>query len=279
MSRVEREPAGVEDIEVELLLSGLHQHSGIDFRDYARTSLKRRIHNCVREEKVRTISALQERMLHDPACTERVVQALTVSVSAMFRDPAFYAALRKQVLPMLRTYPFIRIWHAGCANGEEVHSLAIMLMEEGLYDRCRIYGTDLSEAALGTAREGAFPLRSMRENSSNYLLAGGRTSLSDFYLALGDRAVFDPALRKNVVFARHNLAAEASFNEFNLILCRNVIIYFNHNLKERVHRLLYSSLAMFGFLGLGSRETLQFSPHEQFYQATSATGRLYRKIR
>jgi chemotaxis protein methyltransferase CheR len=268
----------VEEIELQLLLAGLHRHHGVDFRDYARASLKRRVLSWMREDGLRTISGLQEKVLHDPAYEERLIEALTVRVSAMFRDAGFYGAIREHVVPIIRTYPFIRIWHAGCAGGEEVYSLAILLTEEGIYDRCRIYATDLNQAGLRVAQAGAFPLAAMRDNSVNYLKAGCHSSLSDYYVARADVAVFDPGLRKNVVFARHNLASEASFNEFNVILCRNVMIYFNRTLQERVHGLLYSSLGMFGFLGLGNRESIRFSPHESRYQTVHAQDRIYRKI-
>ena len=279
MSQRAGDGSEIEEIEVELLLAGLYRHYGIDFRDYARSSLMRRLRHCVREEGLGTISSLQERVLHDESWKERLIQAITVNVSAMFRDPDFFATVRAEVIPMIRTYPFVRVWHAGCASGEEVYSLAILLREEGIYERCRLYATDVNELALGEAQAGVFPLRSMRENSANYLRAGGKGSLSDYYLTRCNQAVMDPGLRRNVVFARHDLASEASFNEFNAIFCRNVIIYFNRALQERVHRLLYASLGMFGFLGLGNRETLQFSPHERCYQVTSAARRLYRKVR
>ena len=279
-SRAELEMARdkLEEIELQLLLSGLHRHHGVDFRDYAHASLKRRVLGWMREDGLRTISALQEKVLHDPAYEERLIEALTVRVSAMFRDAGFYATVREHVLPILRTYPFIRIWHAGCAGGEEVYSFAILLAEEGLYDRCRIYATDLNQAGLRAAQAGEFPLATMRDNSANYLRAGGQGSLSDYYMARANAAVFDAGLRKNVVFARHDLASEASFNEFNVILCRNVMIYFNRALQERVHELLYSSLGMFGFLGLGSRESIRFSLHESRYQVAHAKWRIYRKI-
>jgi chemotaxis protein methyltransferase CheR len=279
MSKRAESGSEVEAIEVELLLDGLYRQYGVDFRDYARNSLMRRLRHCVREEGLPTISSLLERVLHDETWKGRVIQALTVNVSAMFRDPEFFVTIREQVIPMIRTYPFVRVWHAGCGSGEEVYSLAILLKEEGIYERCRIYATDVNELALSEAQSGLLPLRTMRENAANYLRAGGRGSLADYYMTRGDLAVMDRSLRRNVVFARHDLASEASFNEFNAILCRNVIIYFNRSLQERVHRLLYASLGMFGFLGLGGRETLQFSPHEHCYQVTSAARRLYRKVR
>jgi chemotaxis protein methyltransferase CheR len=182
------------------------------------------------------------------------------------------------VVPLLQTYPFARIWHAGCSSGEEVYSLAILLKEEGIYDRCRIYATDISEAVLRGAKEGVFPLSAMKEYSENYQKAGGTTSFAEYYKARYDHAIFDASLREGIVFAPHNLVTDGSFNEFNVILCRNVMIYFNKALHERVHGLLYQSLARFGVLGLGRKESLRFTPHESSYEVLDDAERLYRKV-
>jgi chemotaxis protein methyltransferase CheR len=267
-----------EQVEIDLLLEGIFLHYGYDFRDYARASIRRRVLNCVRAEGLRTVSALQERALHDVGCMERVLSALTVHVTAMFRDPGFYRAFRQKVVPALETYPFVRIWHAGCSTGEEVYSLAILLSEEGLYERCRIYATDLSEVVLQTAREGIFPLGPMKENTENYVKAEGKAAFSEYYTARYDRAIVRPALRDNIVFAPHNLVTDGSFNEFNVIMCRNVMIYFNRELQNRVHELLHKSLARLGVLGLGKKESLRFTPHEGAYQALDEPERLYRKL-
>jgi chemotaxis protein methyltransferase CheR len=232
----------------------------------------------MRVEGLNTNSGLQERALHDVACMERLLATLTVHVTAMFRDPGFYRAFRQKVVPALETYPFVRIWHAGCSTGQEVYSLAILLSEEGLYDRCRIYATDLSETVLRTAREGVFPLGSMKEYTENYVRAGGKAAFSEYYTARYDHAVFRPALRENVVFAPHNLVTDGSFNEFNVILCRNVMIYFNRELQNQVHDLLHRSLARLGVLGLGKKESLRFTPHEGDYQECDEPERLYRKL-
>jgi chemotaxis protein methyltransferase CheR len=266
----------LEDIEVDLLLEAVWRYHGYDFRDYARASIKRRVRSFMQEEALPTVSSLQERVLHDAFALRRFLRALSVNVTAMFRDPAFYRALREVVVPVLRTYPLVRIWHAGCSTGEEVYSVAILLREEGLYERCQLYATDINEAVLRQARKGEVPLAAMRENTRNYLEAGGRQGFARWYAAREDRAVLDPELRRNVVFAQHNLASDGSFNEFNLIVCRNVMIYFNRRLQERVHRLLYASLVQFGFLGLGSKETVRFTPHEAHYQELPE--RLYRKV-
>jgi chemotaxis protein methyltransferase CheR len=266
----------VEDIEVELLVEGMFRLYGYDFRDYAPSSLRRRIRHFVREERLPSISALQERVLHDALAMQRLVEVITVHVTSMFRDAAFYGVLRRKVLPVLRTYPLVRVWHAGCSTGEEVYSMALLLEEEGLYDRCRIYATDVSDHALKRAEAGVFPLSAMRDNTINYQAAGGRGVFASFYKVRGDRAEFKPALRRNMVFARHNLVTDHSFNEFNLVLCRNVLIYFNRPLQDRVHRLLYASLGRFGFLGLGARENVRFTPHETHYEDVGE--RIYRKV-
>src|SRR5689334_16550275 len=207
-----------EAIEIHLLLEGIYQLYGFDFRDYALASLRRRIWNMARAENLGTISALQERVLHDPACMERFLLSLSVHVTAMFRDPHFYVLFRERVVPLLQTYPFIRIWHAGCSTGEEVYSMAILLHEEGLYERCRIYATDISEAVLRQARGGIFRLDRIQEYTSNHLKAGGKRSFSEYYTAAYDSAIFDPALQRNVVFSPHSLAQDGPFNEFNVIL-------------------------------------------------------------
>ncbi len=273
------EPEELEDIEVRLLLEGVFRRYGYDFRDYSYSSLKRRVLEAVSAEGVATVSALQEKVLHDPGALARFLLAASVNWTQMFRDPPFFLALRTKVVPYLRTYPFIRIWHAGCSTGEEVYSMAILLEEEGLYDRCRLYVTDFSDAMVAQARTGIFPLSVMREYSQNYVMAGGKGSLSDYYTARYDHAILDSKLRRNVVFAQHNLVSDGSFNEFHVILCRNVILYFNDRLRDRAHRLLYSSLAMFGFLGLGHGESVKFTPHADCYEEADGSSRLYRKVR
>jgi chemotaxis protein methyltransferase CheR len=204
----------LETIEIQLLLEGLYRQYGFDFRDYALASLKRRIWNTIRAEQLTTVSGLQEKVLHDPGCLERFLLGLSVHVTAMFRDPSFYLAFRQNVVPLLRTYPFIRIWHAGCSTGEEVYSMAILLQEEGLYNRCRLYATDMSDMVLRKARAGIFSLESMQEYTQNYLQAGGKRSFSEYYTAAYDHALFRSSLKENIVFSQHNLAIDGSFNEF-----------------------------------------------------------------
>lgn len=267
---------GLEDLEIRLLLEGVWSCYGYDFRDYALTSIRRRVRFFMEEEGLSTVTSVQDRVLHDPLALRRFLRALSVNVTAMFRDPSFYRALREVVVPVMRTYPAVRIWHAGCATGEEVYSVAILLREEGLYDRCRLYATDINDAVLRQAQRGELPLSSMRENTRHYIEAGGGHGFARWYKTRDNRAVLDPELRRNIVFAQHNLATDGSFNDFHLVVCRNVLIYFNRTLQDRVHRLLYDSLVRFGFLGLGLKETTRFTPHEAHYEELPE--RLYRKV-
>lgn len=267
----------LEAVEIELLLEGAFRVYGYDFRNYAAASLKRRIWHTVRRENLTTISALQDKILHDPACLERFVLSLSVNVTSMFRDPSFYLALRTHVVPLLRTYPFIRIWHAGCATGEEVYSMAILLQEENLYHRCRLYATDINEEVIKKAKTGIFPLELMQEYTQNYLQAGGKRAFSEYYTAAYNSAIFRASLKENMVFSQHNLVTDSSFNEFHVILCRNVLIYFNQELQAKVYKLFHDSLINFGILGLGKPETLKFTPYEQKYQQLVATEKLYRR--
>ena len=268
----------LERLEIQLLLEAIVRRYGFDFREYAPASLKRRLWRRAYAEKVETMSALQDRVLHDPAVMERLLLDLSINVTSMFRDPTFFKALREKVVPHLRTYPFIRIWNAGCSTGEETFSLAILLREEGLYDRARIYATDINEAVLGRARAGAFPLEKMRVYTENYIRAGGTESFSSYYTTDGDTARFKPELLEQVVFAQHNLVSDAPFNEFNMIVCRNVMIYFGKKLQDRVHELFYESLDPFGILALGHKESIKFSPYEGRFEALDAPEKLYRKM-
>lgn len=271
--------AARERLEVELLLEAIFRQYGFDFRGYAYSSIRRRLWKRITAERLGTISALQERVLHDPAAMERLLLDLSVHVTAMFRDPGFYQAFRREVVPRLRTYPFVRVWHAGCSTGEEVLSMAILLEEEGLYERTRIYATDISEVVLQRARSGIFSLDRMQEYTENYQRAGGRRAFSEYYTARYDGARFSPALLANVVFSQHNLATDRSFAEFHVIICRNVLIYFDRTLQARVHTLFHDSLAIFGTLGVGSRESLRLSKHEEKYEQLPGGERLYRKVR
>lgn len=268
----------LSDIEVDLLLEGVYRHYGYDFRDYSRASVKRRLLQSLEREGVSTFSGLQEKALHDAACMNRMLLALSVNVTSMFRDPAFYAAFRSKVIPLLRTYPFVRIWNAGCSTGEEVYSIAILLTEEGLYDRCRIYATDMHAGVLEQAEAGSYSISEIERSAAAYRQAGGTRHFSSFFSEGAGQAEIDPSLKRNIVFAEHNLVVDGTFNEFNVVLCRNVLIYFNRRLKDKVHGLLYESLAMFGVLGLGKQETIRFTSHEDCYREFDGPGRLYRKV-
>jgi chemotaxis protein methyltransferase CheR len=274
-----RSSPDLEQIEIELLLEGIYRQYGFDFRSYAYASVRRRLWKRMEAEGLETVSALQDRVLHEPEMMEKLLLDLSINVTAMFRDPDFYVAFRKHVVPLLRTYPFIRIWHAGCATGEEVYSMAILLMEEGLYERSRIYATDINEVVLKKAKEGIFPLERMQEYTENYISAGGKRAFSDYYIAKYDGALFSPTLTKNVVFSQHNLVTDHSFSEFNVIFCRNVLIYFDKSLQARVLRLFYDSLPTFGVLAVGSKESLRFSPQEDRYEQLSGPQKIYRKVR
>jgi len=271
--------AELERIEIELLLEGVFRHYGFDFRSYAYASIRRRLWKRTEAEGLSSISELQALVLHDAPAMERLLLDLSVSVTAMFRDPGFYQVFREDVVPLLRTYPFIRIWHAGCSTGEEVYSTAIVLEEEGLLERTRIYATDINAAVLQQARAGIFPLNRMQEYTENYIRAGGKRSFSEYYTAKYDGALFSPSLTRNTVFSQHNLVTDRSFAEFTIIFCRNVLIYFDRDLQNRVHTLFYDSLVMLGILALGSKESLRFSQYEPCYEKLHPRERLYRKVR
>jgi chemotaxis protein methyltransferase CheR len=278
---VQEEPPArdeLEEIELSLLLEGVYRRYGFDFREYAEASLRRRVWRRAHAEGLTTLSALQDRLLHDPQCMERLLLDLSINVTAMFRDPTFYAAFRDKVVPQLRTYPFTRIWIAGCSTGEEVYSLAILLHEAELYERTRIYATDINESVLERARAGVFPLDKMKEYTQNYIRAGGMRAFSEYYLAAYDGAQFQRSLTENVVFAQHNLVSDRSFNEFNVIVCRNVMIYFDRTLQNRVHELFYESLVHLGVLGLGHKESIHFSPYESQYEELDPLEKLYKKV-
>jgi chemotaxis protein methyltransferase CheR len=267
-----------ERIEVDLLLDAVYRRYSYDFRGYARASLRRRLWRRAHEEGAQTLSGLQERVLHDPAVMDRLLRDLSINVTEMFRDPGFFRALRETIVPILRTYPYARVWNAGCSTGEETYSLAIVLAEAGLLDRVRIYATDMNDDVLLRAQGGRFPLDKMRRYTENYQRSGGEGDFSRFYSVQGDRAVFAPALMDGAVFAQHNLAQDSGFNEFQLIVCRNVLIYFGRPLQERVHDLFLESLARFGVLALGHKESVVGS-HEDRYEVLDATEKLYRRKR
>lgn len=269
-----------EDFEdLRLLLDFVHERAGVDFRGYAYSSLRRRVTRAVLDFEAGSISGLHQRMRQDETLLASVLQMLTVHTTTMFRDPVFFRVFRVQVVPVLRTYPFVRLWVAGCSTGEEVYSLSVLLHEEGVADRCRIYATDVNERVLAQARDGVYPLSAMQEYSRNYQLAGGTRVFADYFTSDSEYAIFRQHLRQNVVFGTHNLATDASFNEFHVVLCRNVMIYFRRELQERVHRLIHESLVMFGYLGLGRSEAVRFTGMAGNYEALDQRERLFRKIK
>jgi chemotaxis protein methyltransferase CheR len=269
--------AAMPDLEVRLLLEAIFDRFHYDFRSYAMASLKRRLAQACDRLGVSTLSGLQERVLHEPESFSMLLQYLTVQVSDMFRDPEFFLALRTQVLPVLATYPSIKIWCAGCSTGEEPYSLAILLHEEGLLDRSIIYATDINGRALRDAGAGVYPLSRLRGFTENHRRAGGKTSLSDYYHASGESAILDPALRRKITFSDHSLATDNVFSEVHLVTCRNVLIYFDHALQTRALRLFAEALIGRGFLGLGSKESLRFSEAAPFFEDFAMPERIYRK--
>jgi chemotaxis protein methyltransferase CheR len=263
--------------ELGRLLETIYQRYGFDFRDYARASLRRRVQNAVDDLGLADIPALQARVELDRGAMEQLLIALTVNVTSMYRDPDVFLTFRREVVPLLRSYPFTRIWHAGCSTGEEVYSMAILLHEEGLYPKCRIYATDMNEVVLQRAIEAVYPLESMASYADAYRLAGGTADFTDYYTARYGHSIVNHWLRRNIVFGHHNLVTDRSFNEFHVIFCRNVMIYFNRQLQDRVHRLLYSSLRRFGVLALGLKESLVATPHEHDYESIVPKMKLFRR--
>lgn len=271
------DPIDIETIEIELLLEAVYRRYGHDFRRYARASIERRIRHYRDASGCERISELLPRLLHDEDCFADFLAHFSIPVTELFRDPAVYLALRRKVLPVLATYPFLKIWHAGCATGEEVYSLAILLEEEGLLERATLYATDFNDAALERARRGVYPVEPMREASRSYQAAGGTGSLTDYYHADYEAVIMDRRLARRITFANHNLVTDSVFTEAHLILCRNVLIYFNRDLQDRVLGLFGDSLVRGGFLCLGSKEGIDLSPHRDLFEPVDAKARIYKK--
>lgn len=266
-----------EDIELDLFIGALKRRYGYDFSDYAQASLRRRVLGLVSHYQLANISQLTEKLLHDEAALPDIIAQLSVPVSEMFRDPEVFATLRSEVFPVLASYPLINIWQAGCARGEEVYSLAILLHEAGLYERTQIYATDMSPRALEAAREGIVPARELRQYAEHYRRAGGQHTLSDYFHARYGHLKLDDSLRRNVVFAAHNLATDGPFCEAQLILCRNVLIYFRSSLQRRAVALFAESLVRGGWLCLGTKESLRFSDETGSFTLVDAASALYRR--
>ncbi len=266
------------NMEIDLLLEAVYRLSGFDFRQYNRSSISRRIYNRMRISNIPTVSRLLEKVIHEEGFLEQLLNDFSINVTEMFRNPSFFKAFRKEVIPCLRNYAEIRIWHAGCATGEEVYSMAILLQEEGLLEKSVIYATDMNEHVLEKARQGAFPIQKMQAYTKNYMLAGGIDAFSEYYSTDYQYAYFHPSLLKNIIFAQHNLVTDQSFNEFHVIMCRNVLIYFSPGLQSQVHRLFYDSLSLDGFLCLGDKETLRCEGINSKYKEIVGNERIYQKL-
>ncbi|MBT2647653.1 protein-glutamate O-methyltransferase CheR [Bacillus sp. ISL-34] len=267
-----------EDLEIELLLEAIYSVSGFDFRKYMRSSIKRRVENRMRLDHVRRISGMIEMVLYEKGYVEKLLKDFSINVTEMFRDPDFFKSFRLNIVPLLKKLPEIRIWHAGCSTGEEAFSMAIILKEEGLYDKARIYATDMNDEILRHAEKGILPLNRMQSYTKNYLQAGGNQEFSEYYTTDYQNAYLDPNLLKNIVFFQHNLVTDGSFNEFHIIMCRNVMIYFTSELQTYVNQLFYDSLCKDGFLAVGSKETLHTSSFSEDYEDFDSKERIYRKL-
>jgi chemotaxis protein methyltransferase CheR len=266
-----------QKIEIDLLLQAISRKYGYDFRNYAKASIKRRIMNVLSSSGLKTISEMQHKLLYEKDFFETLLVKLSVNVTEMFRDPSFYKTLRTEIIPQLKSRPFIKIWHAGCATGEEVYSMAILLKEENLYEKSWIYATDFNEQVLKKAREGIYPIDMLKKYSYNYQRAGGTASLADYYTARYDFVIMENSLKRNIVFSDHNLVTDGVFAETDLILCRNVLIYFDAKLQNHVFKLFRDSLSEQGFLCLGSKETVKFSEYADDFEDTVGKEKIYRK--
>ena len=272
------EVAAVQQMELDLLLEGVFRLFGYDFRQYASGTLKRLVSALVQQEGLSSVSELQGRIFRDPDLLQRLMSALSVRASGFFRDADFYRSFRENAIPMLRTYPFVRIWHAGCANGEEVYSMAILMQEEGLLEKCDFYATDVDLPALKAAERGTYSRSAVVSSTESHKASGGKRALTDYFRISGRDAHIESDFKERMTFMRHNLVTDGSLNEFNVVFCRNVLIYFAKPLQNRVHQLLYESLTRFGILGLGANETLKLTPREEHYKALDEGSKLYRRV-
>jgi chemotaxis protein methyltransferase CheR len=267
----------ISEQEILLLLEAIYQKYGYDFREYSEAHIKRRIMNRIMLSGLEDVSQMQVKILNDETFASKLLQDLSITVTEMFRDPGFYKSLRETVIPVLKTYPFIKIWHAGCSTGEEAYSMAIIMLEEGLYDRATIYATDFNQHALNKAKEGIFSNEMMKEYTLNYQLSGGKESFSNYYTSNYDNVIMNQSLKKNIVWANHNLVTDSVFAEVHLILCRNVLIYFERDLQNKVQKLFYDSLINGGILCLGSKEGLRFTDMYEAYTELDKKQRIFKK--
>ncbi len=266
-----------EEVEIEMLLHGIRTRYGYDFAHYSRASLRRRLARALAQTRLAHFSELLDRLFHDEQCFDEFLKIMSISVTEMFRDPDFYRAIRTQVVPLLKTYPFIKIWHAGCATGEEVYSMAVLLHEEGFLDRARIYATDFNKHSLNTAADGVYSVRQMAAYACNYRLAGGKGHFPDYYSDGYELAKFKDFLKERITFSYHNLVTDGVFGEMNIICCRNVLIYFDKTLQDQVLRKFSESLRHGGFLCLGNRESLNFTSIKSSFAAVDKLQRIYQK--
>lgn len=267
----------IRNIEIKLLLEAIYQRYGYDFRKYSFAHLKRRIVHRLSSMGLKSVSQLQHYVLHDNEAIQQVLMDLSINVTEMFRDPSFYKRLREEIIPILRTYPYFKIWHAGCASGEEVYSMSIILREEGLYNRAQIYATDFNQKVIKKAKEGVYSIENIKQYTTNYQKAGGKKSFSNYYNAHYDSVIINFSLKKNILFADHNLVTDGIFSEVNMIICRNVLIYFERELQDHVLKTFLDSLLPGGILCLGSKETLQFSKFYQSFTQIDRKEKIYRK--
>lgn len=265
------------DHEIASLLEMVEEKYGYDFRNYSQAHIRRRIMNRLKMEGNWSVQELKERVESDKLIAARFLQDLSITVTEMFRDPDFYLSLRSNVIPVLKTYPFIKIWHAGCSTGQEAYSMAILLKEEGLYDRTTIYATDFNQEALTKAKEGIYPGKLLKDYTLNYQAAGGKEAFNTYYTSSYEMAIMSQELKKNIVWANHNLVTDAVFAEVHLVLCRNVLIYFEKELQAKVHSLFYNSLIKGGVLCLGSKESLKFGPFSQCYAEVDKKQKIFKK--
>lgn len=265
------------DLEVQSLLDAVHQHYGYDYRNYSRAHVKRRISQRLKLSKVESIEELKHRIIRNPGFAQSFIKDMSINVTEMFRDPEVYKTIREVVIPLLQTWSFLRIWHAGCSTGEEVYSMAIILQEEGLYDRVQIYATDLNEAVLARAKQGIYPAENIKKYSKNYQKSGAKGSFSDYFHSRYDSAIMDSSLKKNIVWSHHNLITDSDFTETQLVMCRNVLIYFNASMQNRAHGLFHRSLSNGGILCLGKKETLHFSEYQHCFTELDRPAKIYKK--
>ncbi len=266
------------NIEIKLLLEAIFLKYGYDFRNYGQAHVKRRVMHRKTISGLDSISQITQKVLYDEDFFNLLLLDLSINVTEMFRDPGFYKSLREKVIPNLKTYPFLKIWHAGCATGEEVYSMAILLKEEGLYNKVQLYATDFNQVVLKKAKEGIYPIDLIKDYTGNYQKSGGKNSFADYYSAKYDSVLIDPSLKQNIVFADHNLVLDGVFGEMHMVICRNVLIYFNRTLQDRVIKLFLDSLVRGGYLCLGSKETLRFTTYFDNFSEVDKNEKIYKKL-